>query len=234
MGALAMLAAALLLPAVTGADCLVRSVAARPVLRPAPKAAQAGASRWFRGWLGEAAVLRQEDYLEDGRIRVSYLAVDLGGAERLLGRAKTVGSGGDLPRDPPGLRPGKVLIKDHKPQSAAPKIVFRVEADPAKTRSLEEALARWWKEGAGRQTTFPVVPATLRIDMAPAAGPPVALWREATTLTAWLGETGYNFEPPRLRFAVLSPSGATLCVELMRAEQGRYVQIPMPRNGAVK
>ncbi|MBC7928102.1 MAG: hypothetical protein H7039_20855 [Bryobacteraceae bacterium] len=183
------------------------------------KPEQIGFSNEFVGWRGESAVFRRERYLSSGQMQTSSYALGVRGRSTAPG-SKTW-----------KLYPGTILLQDYTASESSPsKISFELDADPARIRALEEEMTRWSEQEAPKlPASFPQVPAALRI-LLEDQGSKRVVWEQKRKLTASPGENGFRFEPPRLRFAALSKSGATLLVELISSEGSEFVRIALQQQ----
>jgi hypothetical protein len=174
-----------------------------------------GSATMFAGWRGELAIIQREDSLENGRIKDTYYSIGPGSR-----RVSVAGT-----HQPSNLAIGTVLVRDYEPLPNTLALVFNLDVDEKESRALREALNAWWEKGEGKLQDFPEVHATFRIVLADRE-----LWVKKGTLTASMGEAGYEYRPPKLRFATLSPSRAVLLVELTGSDGSDFVRMSVPPN----
>ena len=188
-------------------------------VRPAPTL---GPKAEFLGWQGETALFREETYGRSSTPKVAYYALTSG--SRVLAIPPPKSSG------PTNSQPGRVLLADYyisAPGEAAP--VFQFDADPKEVDALGSAIAKWIEEGTGKLQTFPIVHATLAVTLV-REGKEETVWRQRRDLTATAGEAGYVYDPPRLRFAVISPEGSTLLIELVNDAGSEFIRISLQKK----
>ena len=196
----------------------------QPIKPPAKQqhaAPTLGLGAQFLGWHGETAFFREETYRPDGASRIAYYAMDPGSSVTAIPAPK-IG-------EPGGPQPGTVLLADYIPAPGERATVFQFEADPKEEAALGSAIEKWTEEGSGKAQRFPFVHTTLVVTLV-RAGKEEAVWRQKRDLTATPGEGGYTYDPPRLRFAALSPAGSTLLVELVNGAGSEFIRIPVPQK----
>jgi hypothetical protein len=174
-----------------------------------------GSAAMFLGWRGESSILRQEDNFETGRITVTYFAL---GPNSRMTRLR-----GSPPSD---LPQGTVLVDNYSSVTREAAAVFQFDADPKEVQALEQALAAWWGRGDGKPQGFPTIHATLRILLRTSKERTV--WVQKRVIGVSFGEAGYEFNPPRLQFAALSPDKSALVVELSGDTDAEFIRIPVP------
>jgi hypothetical protein len=187
----------------------------------APRVATLGPGAEFLGWRGETAVFREESYRPNGPSRVAYYVTD---PSSIISAISKPVSG-----EPTGLQPGTVLLGDYVPANGELAATFQLEADAQEVAALGSAIVKWSEEGSGKTQRFPLVHATLVVTLL-RAGKGEAVWRQRRDLTATAGEGGYVYDPPRLRFAVLSPAGSTLLVELVNGAGSEFIRIAVQKK----
>lgn len=184
----------------------------------------------FRGWRGEAAVMRQEDILDSGSDRASFYSISQDGKQTQLSPAKGREAGrGEFVQDPAGLRPGKIFVLGHDIRIHDPAITLQIDCDDQKVQALQRAIADW---EPGKE--LPEIPAKLKLLWVVSGHNPTILWRDSRMLTAVAGEASYEYSPPSLSLAVLSPSGRTLLVGLTIGNEEEYHMIVMPAGTTEK
>jgi hypothetical protein len=182
---------------------------ARQAASPADSALL-GSATMFLGWRGESAVLLREDNFENGRTKVSYWNLRPDSRMIRLSRADR----------PLNLPRGSVLVSDYSSASNEPRVVFQFDADPNEVQALERALAAWLERSDGKRQSFPQIHATLRILLGEHD-----VWVKKRTLGVSAGEAGYEYKPPQLRFATVSPTKSTLLVELTGSDGSEFISI---------
>jgi hypothetical protein len=187
----------------------------------APRVATLGPGAEFLGWRGETAVFREETYRPDGASRVAYYSMMPGSRVTAIPSPKT--------GEPAGPESGKVLLSDYIPAPGEMATVFQLEADAQEVAALGSAIVKWSEEGSGKTQRFPVVHAELIVRLV-RAGKEEAVWRQRRDLTATAGEGGYIYDPPKLRFAVLSPAGSTLLAELVNGAGSEFIRIAVQKK----
>jgi len=186
---------------------------ARPAKPPPPVPSISGSDLTFAGWDGSSSLIRKEETAENGRLKVSYLA--LGSSPRPVPAHAA-----------PDLPPGEVLVRDYTDAASPASARFEFDAPAAQVQALESAIEAWWKEGSQKGNPFPVIQARFRVFLRDAAGERL-VWEQKRDLSAVISENGYHWEPPRLRFASLAPSRSALLVELVSAGVSEFVRIPL-------
>src|SRR5205085_6795919 len=172
----------------------------------ARRSPQLGPNAEFLGWQGETALFREESHFRGRKSKVAYYAMPSGSRIAPILPSRTTG--------PTGLIPGEVLLSDYIPAPGRMAIVFHLDADDKAVAALGSAIAKLSDEGTGKPQSFPVVHATLTVALV-REGREETVWRQRRDLTATTGEAGYVYDPQRLRFAVISPAGSTLLIELV-------------------
>jgi hypothetical protein len=176
----------------------------------------------FLGWQGETALFREETDTEAGSPKAAYYAMRRGSNLTVRVPAKTARS---LTAK---LLPGRILLSDYNPTPGDTTVSFHLDEDPAEVDALGAAIAKWSEEGQGKPHSFPVVHATLLVKFV-RNGQEEIVWRQQRQLSASAGEGGYVYDPPRLRFAVMSPEESTLLIELVTGSGSEFVRIPLTK-----
>lgn len=190
--------------------------------QPARRGPQLGPNAEFLGWQGETALFREETHFQNRKSKVvAYYAMSSGSRVAAILPPKTAG--------PTRLNPGEVLLADYIPAPGGRAIVFHLDADSKEVAALGSAIAKWSDEGTGKPQSFPVVHAALVVTFV-REGKEETVWRQRRDLTATAGEAGYVYDPPRLRFAVISPAGSTLLIELVNGAGSEFIRIPLQRK----
>ena len=181
----------------------------------------------FLGWKGESAIIRQEVLLEDSQIRTLFFAMKSDGSGQQLYYSDWQNESEDeLPIDPPDLERGKLLVSDYWAIEEFPKVVFEIDADRKEVYVLEEAIINWTP---GQE--IPKTKATLRIQFQPSSGSTMStVWEESIELKPFFGEAGLEYDPPRLRVAVLSPRESFLFIEITYGGEIDYRVISIPQK----
>jgi hypothetical protein len=172
-----------------------------------------GSAVMFVGWRADSAVMQKEENFENGQIKVSYFTLGSDSQMRPLPRSYRPA---DLPR-------GTVLVQDYTPAPNTPGIDFKLETDPREVKAVEDALEAWAARGDGQPQSFPQIHANFRILFGERD-----VWTKRQTLSVSGGEAGYEYKPPKLRFAALSPQKSALVVELTGSSGSRFVRIELP------
>jgi len=186
---------------------------ARPAEPPPPVPSISGWDLTFAGWNGASSIIRKEETAENGRLKVSYLA--LGSSRRPVPAHSS-----------PDLLPGEVLVRDYTDAASGASARFEFDAPAAQVQALESAIEAWWKEGSAKGSPFPTVQARFGVFLRDAAGER-QVWEQKRNLSAVISDNGYHWEPPRLRFASLAPSRSALLIELVSAGVSEFVRIPL-------
>jgi len=189
--------------------------------QPAQRSPQLGPHAEFLGWDGETALFREETQLQNSKSKTAYYALHSGSRLAAIPQPKTAGS--------TKLKPGRVLLSDYIPSQGDIAIAFRLDTDDQEVAALGSAIANWSDRGTGKRQSFPIVHATLGITLQ-REGEGETVLRQRRNLTATAGEGGYVYDPPRLRFAVLSPAGSTLLIELVNGAGSEFIRIPLQRK----
>jgi hypothetical protein len=167
----------------------------------------------FIGWRGGDAVFRSEELLPGSKIRTSFFC--LGAASRPV----------PLSAKYSGLPRGTALVKDYATVTAYPSVSFQFQARPEELDALYAAVRARALEGSGAKIAFPIVNASLTIRLGP--NPDRIVWRRNRALSAVAGDNGFHFDPPRLRTAILSPTGAVMLIELYGSDGSEFIRIPL-------
>jgi len=186
---------------------------------PIRRSPELGPNAEFIGWEGETALFREETQSQDSKSKVAYYEMRSGSRVVSILAPKTSGS---------QLSPGSMLLSDYIPAPGGTAVVFHLDADPKEVDALGAAIAKWSEEGTGKTQKFPVVHATLDVGIV-REGNQKTVWRRRRDLTATPGEAGYVYDPPRLRFAVISPAGSTLLIELVNGAGSEFIRIPFQK-----
>ena len=195
--------------------------ASPPAKRPARSRPALGPNAEFLGWRGETAFFREEIDHPKLPPRVTYNA--LGGGSTVTAIAQPRSSGPNAPQ------PGRTVLADYAPSGGDTAVRFQLDSNPDEVAELGSAIAKWTEEGSGKPRTFPVVHASLLLALT-RNGKEEIVWKQHRDLTAMTGEAGYLYDPPRLRFAALSPTGATLLAELVSGAGSEFLRIPLPKT----
>jgi len=163
----------------------------------------------FSGWKGEAAVLRQEEIFEDGRMRTRFFAVTSDGRRQALDpEAWQDAETEDPPEDLTDLQEGKLLISDFSTKHPFPNIDLQIHANAKEVRALERAILDWSPE-----KKIPSAKAILDIQLQVSKqSHALSIWVEESALRPYMGEAGLEYRPPAIKLAVLSPSEETIFV----------------------
>jgi hypothetical protein len=205
----------------TGAAQSPKPSAAPAKQQPAQPASTLGPEAEFLSWQGETALFREETYGRSSTPKVAYYALTSGSRVLTIPPPK---SGG-----PTESKPGRVLLADYIPTTGETAPVFHLDADPKEVDALGSAIAKWIEEGTGKLQTFPIVHATLAVTL-DREGLEETVWKQRRNFTATAGEAGYVYDPPRLRFAVISPAGSTLLIELVNDARSEFIRIPLQKK----
>ncbi len=173
----------------------------------------------FRGWMGENAVLRQEELLKDGGMRTSFFLLKPN-RSRIQLRINWQSEGDN--RDPAGLQEGRVLIADYVVKSEHPRISFQMDADPKQISALQESIS-----SSDQPRAVLAVRAVLTIRMESRRGGPLILWKQSREITPAMGESGLVYRPPDLRSVILSPNESAILAELSVGGAIEYFVISM-------
>jgi len=195
-----------------------QSVGAPAKEQAASRCPMLGPGAQFIGWRGETALFREETYRQNGASRITYYAMDPRSRATAIPKSRI----GQLA----GSVSGTVLLADYIPVPGETAVVFRLEADPQEVDALQSAIQTWLEQGSGKAQSFPLVHAELIVKLVQ-VGKKDTVWRQRRDLTATTGEGGYVYDPPRLRFAVLSPAESTLLVELVNGVGSEFIRIPL-------
>lgn len=186
--------------------------------QPARRAPELGPKAEFLGWDGERAVFREETELPTGKSGIAYYAWSKAARLKVIPQPKKAA--------PAKFQPGAVLLSDFTSAPGSRSIAFRLHANPEEVAALGSAIAKWTEEGTGKRRSFPFVHATLIVGLTK-DGKEEIVWKKRRDLTATPGEAGYVYDPPRLRFAAISPAGSTLLIELVNSAGSEFVLIPL-------
>jgi hypothetical protein len=185
----------------------------------------------FIGWKDETPILRQEYSIDDGTVHTLFYAIKRDGALSRFRPSVSQPAGKHArPKDPPGLTQGRVLALENPEQTSKSEIKLAVNTDAQKLEELHQAIQDWQDGKRDADKGFPQVPAMLKIQLTLDKEKPVFVWEHSTILSASGGEAGYSYSAPHLSFAVLSPTGKTLFVELTMGEALEYRLITMPEK----
>jgi hypothetical protein len=187
--------------------------------RPAQARTMLGTGAQFVGWRGETALFREDTYRPDRPSTVKYYGMDPAAVVMAIPESKVVGSA--------AVAPGTVLLADYVPTKGERAVTFHLGADLKEEAALQSAIREWLDEGTGKSRRFPSVHADLIVKLVGGDTEEI-VWRQRRILTASAGEGGYVYDPPRLRFAVLSPAGSTLLIELVNGAGSEFIRIPLP------
>ena len=128
---------------------------------------------------------------------------------------------------PRSLQKGTTLFAEYKVQQEWPKLTFNVVLDAAKERALNNELLAYSLREHKDDAVFSSVPATITIELYRQRSGALLLWKGVRVLHPYMGETTYEFEPPKLSYASISPSGRRMVVCWIEAEQFEYVLLPL-------
>lgn len=194
-----------------------------------PKSKDAYAETWvdFRGWRGEKAILKQEEYYpEGGELITSFFSVGLDGTVERLDYTDWL-DGAESPIDPPGLQEGYMLILDHDGKVEYPKIALEIDADPAKLKGMKEAFGNWFS-GERKEEFTMMVPAIIRLRLQHSKeSKEIILFEAPFEIRPYFSEGHMMTCPPELRGAFLSPSKRTLLIRLLVEGKDKYPLFPI-------
>jgi len=194
-------------------------------LHTAQSGHELGPKTEFLGWRGEVALFREQTDTETGPGNVAYYAMRPGSNLTTAVTAKTAWA---IRHGSAKLAPGRVLLSDYNPASGDTAVAFHLDTDPAEVDALGSAIAKWSEEGQGKLHNFPVVHATLTVKLV-RNGQEETAWQRQRELSATHGEGGYVYDPPRLRFAVISPAGSSLLFELATDAGSEFIRVSLKK-----